>query len=77
MPPTHDAVGLSYDEIDALPPYQQISQRSVFRAAGIRAVLEPGYLSRADIVTLQMIQQNIGRRPIYFSRTTGSSARNM
>ncbi len=70
--PAHDAVGLRYEEIDALPPFQEIRQRSVFQVGDLRAVIQPGYLTRADIVTLQLIQQNLGRRPIYFSRTTGS-----
>ncbi len=71
-PPTGSAVRFSYDEIDALPPVQAVRERSVFRAGTLRAVLEPQVLERADLMTLHLIQENIGKRPIYFSRTTGA-----
>ncbi len=76
-PPTNEAVALSYDAIDALPPFQQIEERMVFRAGDLRVVLPPRILGRADIIALHLIQQNLGKRPVYFSRTTGSYADQM
>jgi hypothetical protein len=74
--PTEDALSLSYDQLDALPPYYQIGSGQVFQNGGIRAAL-PEVLERADIVTLQLIQDNLGKRPIYISRTTGNYGERM
>lgn len=73
-PPTHEAIAWSYEQIDALPYYQQLTERTVFRAGDLRLVFSPRVLSRPDIVALHLVQQNLGRRPVYFSRTTGSYA---
>ncbi len=70
-PPEEPPLSLSYDRIDSLPFFFQITEPSVFRAGSLRVALEPQVLQRADIITLQLIQDNIGKRPIYISRTTG------
>ena len=70
-PPAESPLSLSYEELDVLPPYHQVTERSVFVMGNLRAVIEPRFLERSDIVTLQLIQDNLGKRPIYFSRTTG------
>ncbi len=70
-PPSHEAIGWSYDQIDALPPLQQIQPGTIFRAGAMRVRLDDSYLQRADIAALHLIQQNLGKRPVYFSRTTG------
>jgi hypothetical protein len=72
--PTHEAISWSYEQIEALPFYQQLTERTVFRAGDLRLVLTPQVLSRPEIVALHLIQQNLGRRPVYFSRTTGAYA---
>jgi hypothetical protein len=72
--PTTEALSISYEEIDALPPIFRIQERSVFQAGGVSITLEPQVLRRTDLVTLQLIQDNIGKRPVYFSRTTGNYA---
>jgi hypothetical protein len=69
--PTEEPISLSYEEIGALPPLFQLQQASVFTQDNLQAVLQPGILERSDIVTLQLIQDNLGKRPIYFSRTAG------
>jgi hypothetical protein len=70
-PPTGDPIGWSYEQIDALPPYQEIPENTVLRAGPMRVRLALPYLERRDIVALHLIQQNLGKRPIYFSRTNG------
>lgn len=75
--PTHDAVGWSYEQIDALPPIQQINPGTIFRAGAMRVRLSDSYLQRSDIAALHLIQQNLGKRPVYFSRTTGGYADQM
>jgi hypothetical protein len=68
--PDGSALSLSYGQLDSLPPYYQLGEGQVFQSGQIRATL-PSVLERADIITLQLIQDNIGQRPIYLSRTTG------
>jgi hypothetical protein len=65
---------LSYEQINALPSFYPIRERRVFSAGGLRATITPRVLDRAGIVTLQLIQDNLGKRPIYFSRTVGGYA---
>ena len=60
------------EELDALPPYFQITERSIFRVGEVTAVLEAGGLERSDLATLQLMRDNLGKRPIYFSRTTAA-----
>ena len=72
--PTEEAIALSYEEIDAMPILYPLRERSVFQAGSLRVVLEPRVLERAELVTLQLIQDNFGERPIFFGRTTGAYA---
>ena len=73
-PPKDRPFRLSEEEIEALPPYAQVSERSVLTVGNLTASIEPGVLDRSDIATLQLIKDNMGKRPIYFSRTTGNYA---
>ncbi|MGQ0641203.1 MAG: glycosyltransferase family 117 protein [Gemmatimonadaceae bacterium] len=68
--PRKPLVSWSLDDADRVPPAQQVTQRSVFEAPGIRAEIEPRVLSKAEMFVLQMIRDSADR-PIYFSRTTG------
>jgi len=71
VPPSHEAIGWSYEQIDALPPIQQVQPGTIVRAGAMRVRLTDAYLQRSDIAALHLIQQNLGKRPVYFSRTTG------
>ena len=57
--------------VDSLPPYFQLDKKRIFRADSIQVTLNPGTYQRSDLVTLYLIKQNLGKRPIYFARTTG------
>jgi hypothetical protein len=74
--PEGPALSLTYGQLDSLPPYYQVGQGQAFQVGQIRASL-PEALQRADIVTLQLIQDNLGSRPIYLSRTTGGYGEQM
>jgi len=39
-----------------------------------RQLPQPGYLTRVDLAIFQMIKEDLGRRPIYFSTTTANYA---
>jgi hypothetical protein len=70
--PTKPAFSLSFEDIDALPPGYQVRQQSAFQVGKVRAVIQPGVLERTDLAALQLIKDNLGSRPVYFSRTTGN-----
>ncbi len=75
--PTTKPLNLTLAQADSVPLYMQLDSAMVFRQGTIEAIINPqnlnqGVLERADILTLFMIRDNWGKRPIYFSRTSGS-----
>ncbi|MGH9260917.1 MAG: hypothetical protein ACRD08_13635, partial [Acidimicrobiales bacterium] len=74
--PTGRLMSFSDAELAALQPYYLLQERQVVRLAGIDVPLDPqmlgrSYLERADIAVLQIIKDQLGKRPIAFSRTVG------
>jgi len=63
---------------DTLPEYVPVDAAVTGQLGAISVALEPaqlpnpGFLSRVDLALLQLIKENLGRRPIYFSGTTAS-----
>jgi hypothetical protein len=62
-----------------LDPYYVLQGRQPVRLGSLDLTLDPqmigrAYLERADIVVLQIIRDQLGTRPIYFSRTAGGYA---
>ena len=72
--PQGPAMSLSMAEINALPPGYQVAQPSGVQVGPLQVKIAPGVLERSDIATLQLMKDNLGKRPIYFSRTTGNYA---
>jgi hypothetical protein len=75
--PTTKPLSLTLAGADSVPLYEQLSGPMVFTHETLRAVIDPqrlaqGVLERADILTLYLIRDNWGKRPIYFSRTSGN-----
>ena len=69
-------MSFSDEQLDALQQYYILDQKRVARLGGLDVVLDPqmlghSYLERADIIVLQVIKDQLGKRPIYFSRTVG------
>lgn len=76
--PTDPPLLMTYEQLDALPLILPVAQdRNVFEHEGIRARIQQQFLERADIITLQLIRDNLGKRPIYLSRTTGNYGERM
>jgi Protein of unknown function (DUF2723) len=73
---------LSYSETyvrDSLLPVYWLGEKQTVSLGGVTIVLDPQqlgrqYLERADVIVLQAIKDQMGRRPIYFSRTVGPYA---
>src|SRR5207249_11706205 len=80
--PTGRVLSFSDDQLAALQPYYVLEQKTVVKLGTIATSLDPQllgrqYLERADIVVLQAIKDQEGKRPVYFSRTVGLYADQM
>jgi hypothetical protein len=64
---------------DTLPPYALLQQPVMGAVGPISVTIDPRvlgrpYLERADLAVLQIIKDQLGKRPIYFSTSTGNVA---
>ncbi|HXQ27836.1 MAG TPA: DUF2723 domain-containing protein [Gemmatimonadales bacterium] len=74
--PTGPVLNLTAEQLAGLQPYYVLEQKTAVRLGEIVTTLDPQvlgreYLERADVVVLQAIKDQEGKRPIYFSRTVG------
>jgi hypothetical protein len=69
--PAGPPLKMTFAEADAIPDYIQISEPQVFRKDKINLAIQPGYLSRDQLVLLRLIRDSFPERPIYLS--TGGS----
>jgi hypothetical protein len=64
--PTHAPLRMTFEEADAIPAYVEIREPQLFTKGEITARINPGYLMRDQLVTLQLIKDSFPERPIYF-----------
>jgi len=63
---------------DTLPPYVRVDTPATGALGPIGVTLDPerlpvpGALLRSDLAVLQIVKDQLGRRPLYFSTTTGN-----
>ncbi|MEX2155959.1 MAG: DUF2723 domain-containing protein [Gemmatimonadales bacterium] len=74
--PTGRLMSFTDEQLALLEQYYIIDQKRVARLGAIEVTLDPQmmgrpYIERADVVVLQVIKDQLGKRPIYFSRTIG------
>jgi hypothetical protein len=82
--PTGPVLNFTMGQLDSLQLYYPFDKRQVLMLGGVQVTLDPeqlhpigngqGYLEKADIVVLEAIKDQIGKRTIYFSRTVGTYA---
>jgi hypothetical protein len=81
--PTGKLMNLSDEQLNAFPQFFIIEQPRTSRlgsgADTVRATIDPQalgrpYVERADLIVMQVIKDQLGKRPIYFSRTVGMYA---
>ncbi|MDO8502458.1 MAG: DUF2723 domain-containing protein [Gemmatimonadaceae bacterium] len=65
----------SYAEADAQPDYIELREPQIFKQRDLVATIQPGYLTRDQIVTLSLIKDAYPERSIYFS--TGGYGRSL
>ena len=81
--PAHGPLNRTVFQADSIPPIAPFTRASEFSKDSLRVVIDPrqtpieGYLQRADLLVLTMIQDSWPQRPFYFSRTSGSYAQQL
>jgi hypothetical protein len=81
--PTHGPLNKNVFQADSIPPIVALQQKMSFVKDSLSLVIDPrqtpieGYLQRADLLVLMMIQDSWPQRPFYFSRTSGSYAQQL
>ena len=65
----------TYAEADAQPDYVELREPQIFRQRNIVTTIQPGYLTRDQIVTLSLIKDSYPERSVYFS--TGGYGRSL
>jgi hypothetical protein len=76
-PPTKPLFSLTYDQLDSVPSYLDVRTPQVFQTGALRAIVNPerldyGVITRGDLLVLQLLKDNLGVRPMYIARTSGS-----
>ncbi|MES2178541.1 MAG: DUF2723 domain-containing protein [Gemmatimonadota bacterium] len=80
--PTQPVFSLSSAELDAVPDYIDVRTPQVFQHETLRAIVDPrqleyGVVTRGDLLVLQLLKDNFGKRPVYVARTSGNYVRAM
>src|SRR4029077_12724896 len=77
--PTGKLLNYTDEQVANLQPVYWLEQKQYVNLGGVSTTLDPQqlgrqYLERADVIVLQAIKDQIGKRPIYYSRTVGPYA---
>jgi hypothetical protein len=74
--PTGKLMSFTDAQLDNLQQFYILDQKRVAHLGSVDVTLDPQmlgkpYVERADVIVLQVIKDQLGKRPIYFSRTVG------
>src|SRR3989449_518442 len=77
--PAGKTLGYSDEQVPNLRPVYWLDQKRYVNFGGLTVTLDPQqlgrqYLERADVIVLEAIKDQLGKRPIYYSRTVGPYA---
>jgi hypothetical protein len=77
--PTGRLLDYTDEQLAHLEPVYWLDQKRLVNLGGVSVSLDPQmlgrqYLERADVIVLEAIKDQMGKRPIYFSRTVGPYA---
>jgi hypothetical protein len=73
--PKGSPLALTYAEADAQPEYIEVREPQVFKQRNISATIQPGYLTRDQLITLRLIKDAWPERSVFFS--TGGYGRSL
>jgi len=60
-------LSLTIAEADQIPPYVQVREPQLFRKDSLVARIEPGFLTRDQLMILRFIRDSFPERPLYFA----------
>ena len=60
-------LSLTIAEADQIPPYVQVREPQIFRKDSLVARIEPGFLTRDQLMILRFIRDSFPERPLYFA----------
>src|SRR2546422_1802593 len=78
--PVGRLMSLTDEQLDALPQFYMVEDKRTAKlgtgADTVRITVDPQmlgrpYVERADLIVMQVIKDQLGKRPIYYSRTVG------
>src|SRR5439155_1647439 len=77
--PTGRMLSWTDPQLDSLQPVYFLDKKTSVNLGGVVVALDPQqlgrqHLERADVIVLQAIKDQTGKRPIYYSRTVGTYA---
>src|SRR5207248_6184151 len=77
--PSGKVLSFTDAQLNGLEPVYFLEKKTTINLGGVGVTLDPAqlgrqYLEKADVVTLQAIKDQMGKRPLYFSRTVGPYA---
>ena len=75
--PPRPILSLTLEQLDAIPQFVDLREPQLFQQGTLRALVDPrrleyGVPTRGDLIVLQLLKDNLGARPFYIARTTGS-----
>ncbi|MDB4888716.1 MAG: hypothetical protein JWL61_571, partial [Gemmatimonadetes bacterium] len=75
--PSKPVFSLTRQQLDSVPEYIEVRTPQVFQTGTLKAIVDPrqleyGVVTRGDLMVLQLIKDNVGHRPMYIARTSGS-----
>ncbi|MDQ3242256.1 MAG: DUF2723 domain-containing protein [Gemmatimonadota bacterium] len=73
--PKGSPLKMTFAEADAIPQYIEVREPQMFRQRDLVATIQPGILSRDQIITLSLIRDSYPERSVYFS--TGGYSRGL
>ena len=63
-------LAMTIAEADQIPPYVEIREPQIFRKDSVVARIEPGYLTRDQLLILRFIRDSFPDRPLYLATPT-------
>lgn len=70
--PTNTVFAMSIAQLDSLPDYSQTPKNAGIMVDSLVLRFGGEYMTKSDIATALLIRDNLGKRPIYFSWSTGT-----
>ena len=69
--PDYPTLSLSEMELDSLPEVMRTPEQKGLAIDSLQLRIGPDYLTRSDLAVIFLIRDNLGKRPVYFSWSTG------